>query len=572
MDVPEEIKKRLDIIDFIGQYLQLKKVGVNYSAPCPFHQEKTPSFMVSPERQSFRCFGCGESGDVISFYQKIEGLDFPEALKLLGERTGVEVSFKSKEASDKEKTVRDKIFRINLLSAKFFKLTLKSKQGEEALKYLKQRGLSDDIIEKFKIGFAPDGSKLRDVFYKMRITEGDLSLAGHPERFKYRIIFPIFDTLGNIIGFSGRILESSLPGGLSPHPKYLNTPETPVFHKSRVLYGINLAKDAIRKNKRVVLVEGQMDVVLSHEAGLNEVVASSGTALTDEHLKIIRRYSQNVIFAFDEDEAGQKAALNAVCMALSQSLEVKLTIIDKYKDIGEVVEKDKKILAGIIKDALPPVEWLVKRAGQNLTARGKKQLVADALFFIRAMQDEIEKAHYISYLAKIVSVPEIAIEKTLQKIEDKTKTKKENKRESLPPQDLELDFICFVVNYPEIVDGLSLGAEIEFDNEEYGRIYKAVRACYAESGKRQKCLLDLRASFSRKLLEEIDSNSLSWDKKIKEDKEEAFQEFLSIKAKLANRGKEKVKQDYARLIAEAESGGKIEKVRSLMTKLQEELK
>ena len=572
MEVAEEIKKRIDIVDFIGQYLQLKKVGINYSALCPFHQEKTPSFVVSPERQSFRCFGCGESGDIITFYQKIEGLDFPEALKLLGERAGVEVRFKSKEATDKERTVRDKIFRINLLAAKFFKLMLKGKEGGEALKYLKRRGLSDDVIEKFKIGFAPEGGKLRNVFHKMKITEEELSLAGHPERFLYRIVFPIFDTLGNIIGFSGRILESSLPKGISPHPKYLNTPETPVFHKSRVLYGINLAKDAIRKNKRVVLVEGQMDVISSHEAGLNEVVASSGTALTDEHLKIIRRYSQNVVFAFDEDEAGQKAAYNAVRMALSQSLEVKLTIIENYKDIGEVVEKDKKALGDIIKNALPPVEWLVKKAGENLTASQKKKLVTDALLFVSAMQDEIEKAHYIGYLAKTVSVPEIAIEKTLQKIENNAKPKKESQEENLPTQDLELDFICFVINYADIIDSLSLEVDIEFDDKAYDMIYKKVKLCYVKSSERQKCLLDLKASFGRKLIERIESNSLSWDKKINEDKDEALQEFLSIKAKLTDKGREKIKQDYAKLIAEAESGGKIEEVRDLMTKLQKELK
>jgi len=341
MDVAQEIKKRIDITDFIREYLQLKKVGINYSALCPFHEEKTPSFMVSPERQSFRCFGCGESGDVISFYQKIEGLSFPEALKLLGERTGVEVRFKSKEASDKERTIRDKIFRINLLSAKFFKLKLKSSNGKTALSYLQNRGLSKKTIEKFKIGFAPAGNQLKMIFHKMKISQDDLSMAGHPERFRHRIIFPIFDTLGNIIGFSGRILEEGLPSGLPPHPKYLNTPETPVFYKSRALYGINFAKEAIRKKKRVVVVEGQMDVIASSDAGIGEVVASSGTALTGEHLKVIRRYSQNVIFAFDEDEAGQKAAHSSVMLSLRQSLEVKLTIIKKYKDIGELVQKDR---------------------------------------------------------------------------------------------------------------------------------------------------------------------------------------------------------------------------------------
>ncbi len=572
MDATEEIKKRIDIVDFIGQYLQLKKVGINYSALCPFHQEKTPSFMVSPERQTFRCFGCGESGDVISFYQKIEGLSFPEALKLLGERAGVQVSFRSKEASDRERVVRDKIFRINLLAAKFFKLTLKSSEGKKALEYLKGRGLSDKTIEKFKIGFAPAGNKLKDILHKMKVTESELALAGRPERFNYRIVFPIFDTLGNIIGFSGRILEDGLPKGLPAYPKYLNTPETPVFHKSKVLYGINFAKDAIRKNKRVVLVEGQMDVISSHEAGLEEVVASSGTALTDEHLKIIRRYSQNVVFAFDEDEAGQKAAMNAVCMALAQSLEVKLTIIDKYKDIGEVVEKDKDSLDKIIKEALPPVEWLVKKAGSDLDASRKKKLVSDALLFVSAMQDEIEKAHYVNYLAKVVSVPEVAIEKTLQKIQSKAKKSVSEERDKRPISDIETDFICFLVNYPQIVNGLTLDPSVEFANNDYNKIYKQVRSCYNDPSKSKNCLSKLKASFDRGLLEKIESQSIIWDKKVEDNKDEAFQEFLSIKARLFNRRKEKVKRDYAQLIAEAESAGKIDKVRDLVKKLQKELK
>lgn len=570
MDEAQEIKKRIDITDFIREYLQLKKVGINYSAPCPFHEEKTPSFMVSPERQSFRCFGCGESGDVISFYQKIEGLSFPEAIKLLGERTGVEVRFKSKEASDKERTVRDKIFRINLLAAKYFKLKLKSSDGKIALLYLQNRGLSKETIEKFKIGFAPAGDKLKMIFYKMKIIEDDLLVAGHPERFRHRIVFPIFDTLGNIIGFSGRILEEGLPSGLSPHPKYLNTPETPVFHKSRVLYGINFAKEAIRKKKRVIVVEGQMDVITSADAGIEEVVASSGTALTDDHLKVIRRYSQSVIFAFDEDEAGQKAAHSAVVLALRQSLEIKLIIIKKYKDIGELVQKDRKLLTEVLDQALPPIEWLAKKAGDKLGASEKKKLVFEALRFIDAMQDEIEKSHYISYLAKIVSVPEVIIEKALMKLQNKTPVKKDEIKEATV--DLELDFISFLINFPKIVNGLTLNDNIDFENQSYLGIYKKVLKCYGDLSNLEKNLLKLKLGFERKILEAVNSSALAWDRKVGEEKDEAFQEFLSIKARLKAKGKEKIKQDYARLIAEAESSGDLKKVRDLMNKLQKELK
>jgi len=570
MDTAQEIKKRLDITDFIREYLQLKKVGINYSAPCPFHEEKTPSFMVSPERQSFRCFGCGESGDVISFYQKIEGLSFPEALKLLGERTGVEVRFKSKEATAKERTVRDKIFRVNLLAAKYFKMMLRKKEGRLALDYLHGRKLSDQTIENFKVGFAPSDTKLRVIFSKMKVSESDLALAGHPERFRHRIIFPIFDTLGNIVGFSGRIMEAGLPQGVSPHPKYLNTPETPVFHKSRILYGINFAKQAIRQKKRAILVEGQMDVLLSHDAGVKEVVASSGTALTDEHLKILRRYGRDVIFAFDEDEAGQKAALSATQMALRQGLEVKLTIIKKYKDIGELVEHDRNLLPAIFDDALSPVEYLVARAGAKLDAKGKKELVNQALLFVSAMLDEVEKSHYIGYLAKVVAVPEVTIEKALLKIKEKPSSQKQN--EQPLELDWEIEFMAFLINFPQIVNGLTLDEGIEFATKEYEGIYTKVRKCYADLSSAKNKLLKVKKDLSRELLEKIDASALRWDQKIAEEKDEAFQEFISIKARLASRGREKVKQDFAQMIAQAESSGNIKKVRHLMNQLQKELK
>jgi DNA primase len=347
MDQIEEIKAKIDIVDFIKQYLDLKKAGINYSARCPFHTEKTPSFMVSAERQSFRCFGCGEGGDVISFFQKIECLSFPEALKILGEKVGVQVNF-SKDQFEAKKTDKELIYQINLLAAKFFKLSLHDKVGNQAFKYLKDRGLSENTIEKLKIGFAPADSKLQQIFEKKKFDFQALSKAGHPERFRYRLMFPIFDTFGSVIGFSGRIIEEGLPKFISPHPKYLNTPETAVFHKSRAIYGINFAKDAIRQKKRVILVEGQMDVALSHEAGIEEVVASSGTALTQEHLKILSRLSENIIFCFDEDEAGQKAAESATELALEMGLDVKLTKIEGFKDVGELVKQDKSALAAVL--------------------------------------------------------------------------------------------------------------------------------------------------------------------------------------------------------------------------------
>lgn len=572
MDPAEEIKKRLDIVEFIGQYLQLKKVGINHAACCPFHSEKMPSFMVSPERQSFRCFGCGEHGDVISFFMKIEGLSFPEALRILGERTGVQVSFRPKEQVDREKSQKDKIYKINLLAAKYFKVMLWSKPGVKALEYLRKRGLSDKTIQKLKIGYAPVSDALIKYYTNHKISGRDLNLAGHPERFRYRIMFPIFDTLGQVIGFSGRIFEPALPKGVSPHPKYLNTPETPVFHKSRALYGINFAKDAIRQNKRVVVVEGQMDVATSHEAGVEEVIATSGTALTRDHLKILSRYSTDVIFAFDEDEAGQKAITSAAALALELDLEVKLTIIEGYKDVGELVLAEKKKWPQIITRALPPVEWLVAKTtqdGNKMSAQIRKKLTQSALLFISAMQDEIEKAHYLSYLAKVVQVPEIAVERALAK--HKTRVPEVSKV-TLPEKNIEGEFLSFLINFPAIVNGLDLESEIKFKKSQFIRIYKQVVSCYTSKSSIEKCLMALKKSLPREIREDLDASTIAWDVKIAEGRDEAFRDFLAIKSKLMQIKREEVKHDFANLIAQAEAKGDLQQVKKLMRQLQDNLK
>lgn len=575
MDNVDEIKKRIDIVDFIGQYLQLKKAGINYSALCPFHSEKTPSFMVSSERQSFKCFGCSEGGDVITFFMKMEGLSFPEALKILGERVGIQVELKPKEQIDREKTRRDVIYKVNLLSAKYFKATLWSNEGEKALKYLKSRGLDDDMIKKFKVGWAPGINKLEKYFKKYGFSASDVALAGHPERFKFRIIFPIFDVLGQIVGFSGRMLEEVLPQGFSPHPKYLNTPETPVFHKSRVLYGINLAKDAIRKTKRAVVVEGQMDVLLSHVAGIEEVVATSGTAITADHLKILNRYTQNIIFSFDEDEAGQKAAEMAVKLAYEGGIESKLTIIEKYKDVGELVLADKNAWPKIVEKALPPVEWLVKRVRMTkleLDSTGKKRLASQALGFVDKMQDEIEKSHYINYLAKVLAVPEVSVEKALIRLQNKKTNKTPEVQIQSPKRDLEADFIAFVINYPDVVKKTALDKSIEFDFKQYTQVYKEVLECYNVKEEIHECLGLIAKNLPREIREVLDGKALEWDQRFQESRDEAIAEYIAIKHNLSRRLNEQIKSDFSLKIAQAESEGDMEKVKELMIKLQKNLK
>jgi DNA primase len=570
MDQVDEIKKRIDIAEFIGSYLQLKKTGINYSGLCPFHGEKTPSFMVSPERQSYRCFGCGESGDVISFLQKIESLTFPEALKILGDRVGVQVESRPKEQVEREKSAKVKIYEINLIAAKYFKAILWSKQGAQALKYLEGRGLSQETIKKLKIGFAPADDSLAKYFSRHGFGFADLALAGHPERFTYRIMFPIFDRISQVIGFSGRILEDGLPQRVSQNPKYLNTPETAVFHKSQTLYGLNIAKDAIRQKKSVVVVEGQMDVAASHQAKVENVVASSGTALTEQHLSILGRYTPNIIFAFDEDEAGQKAARHAVQMALELSLEPKLISIKQYKDVGELVQNAPGDWPKLLEKAQPPIEWLVKRTfeEENASAKQKKDLVVEALRFISRMQDEIEKAHYVNFLAKTVNVPPISVEKALAKIGAK-KPKQEEK--ITQKSDPEAAVISFLVNYPDEAAGETL-PEIKFKDAGWGEVYNQVKICYSDKKNIRDCLKKVVGNLSHDLRGQIDAYAIDWDEKLAENSTAALADFKAICVHLERRVREKLKQDYAAQIAEAESSGDIEQVKKLMRQLQDNLR
>lgn len=570
MDQVDEIKAKIDIVDFIKQYLDLKKAGINYSAPCPFHSEKTPSFMVSSERQSFRCFGCGESGDVIAFFQKIECLTFPEALNILGERVGVQVQFSAKE-NNARKSDKELVYQINLMAAKYFKICLHDKVGKVALDYLKERGLSEETIEKLKIGFAPADDRLQKIFEKKATSFQDLSKAGHPERFRYRIMFPIFDTFGSVIGFSGRIIEKDLPSHISVHPKYLNTPETPVFHKSKAIYGINFAKEAIRNKKRVILVEGQMDVASSHEAGIEEVVASSGTALTQDHLKILSRLSENIILSFDEDEAGQKAAISAVELALEMGLDVKLTKIQRYKDVGELVKSDKTALEAVFAKAEPPVDWLVRKFKKEtpLTAQEKKILVKQALNFISRFQNEVERAHYVAFLAKTVSVAEITIERLLaqSKVQPRAKDEEQIKH----PTSVEDKFVTYLLYYSKRVGKTQL-SDIDFEDLDISTIYKSLQNCYNNEQNTDSCLEKIQKSLSRDVKERLDAVCLVWDQQFAEDEEICKSEFNQIRSHLESKSKEKIKNDFAQAIAEAETEGDISKVRDLMKSLQESLK
>jgi len=420
----EKIKERLSIVDVVGSYLKLDRAGNNLKAKCPFHNEKTPSFFVSPDRGSYYCFGCGAKGDIFSFVEEFEGIDFMGALKILAERAGIELE--KYEPGKVEK--KDKLFKLLEESTKFFVGCLQ----EETIpkEYLKKRGLTEKTIKDWQIGYANDDwHKVSEYLKGKGFTDEEMERAGlikkgdkgFYDRFRGRIMFPIFDTAGRIIAYSGRTLSKD-----ENTPKYLNSPETPLFNKSKTLYGFHVAKQAIRKFDYAVLVEGQMDLLMCQQAGFTNTVASSGTALTLDHLEILKRMSNRVIMAFDSDSAGAKAAERAWMIAMSAQMEVKVTqipdgfdpadlILKGLSENGKTGKEDWKIL---LKNAQNIIDFLLNKVlAEKLDDRKLGIAVREKVLpYVSVVDSEIEKSQYIEKIYEKTGIKIDALWDDLKKI------------------------------------------------------------------------------------------------------------------------------------------------------------
>lgn len=347
-DQIEEIKSRLDIVDVIGKYLPLKKAGKNYTAKCPFHTEKTPSFMVSPELQRYKCFGCGENGDIFTFVQKIENIDFPEALEKLAKEAGVTLT------RQKANTFFERLEEINRKAAIYFYKQLKDPKNIQALNYVKEeRGITDESIKSFGIGYAPGGLGLlnyiqkENKYSKTELLQSGLFVEKEGKlrgKFFKRIMFPIRSSTGKVIAFTGRVLPGNEFG-----PKYMNSPETPIYHKKDNLYGQYESRQEARKQDLIILCEGTTDVISAHQIGVKNIVAPLGTSLTKEQLEKVSKLTKNVLFLFDSDSAGQKALERAFVLSQELSLNTYAATTAPYKDIDEMIktnpEKFKKIIS-----------------------------------------------------------------------------------------------------------------------------------------------------------------------------------------------------------------------------------
>jgi len=413
VDQVDEVKTKTDIVSLIGEYLELKKAGRNYKALCPFHSEKTPSFTISPELQIYKCFGCSESGDALSFLQKHEGMEFGEALRFLADRAGVKLSVVSRnETSDKER-----LYEINSLASKFYHyLLLNHRIGQIALQYLTQeRGLTVDTIKTFQLGFSPDDpTALRQYLVgKKRIGMRDLEKMGLVyirnggifDRFAGRIIFPLFDHRGNVVGFAGRILENKAGSGLS---KYINTPETSIYHKSKILYGLNLAKNEIKLTRRAVIVEGELDTISCWQAGIKNVVAIKGSALTEDQVVLLKRFAETLVLALDTDIAGDMAVRRGISIAENQDLEVRVARLEGFKDPDEVVRKNPAGLKKIVDSSTNVWDFLVDSIFSRYDTdkgEGKAKISREVIPVLEGISDSIVQAHYIGLVAKRLGVP-----------------------------------------------------------------------------------------------------------------------------------------------------------------------
>ncbi|NOX61677.1 MAG: DNA primase [Chloroflexi bacterium] len=469
--VIDEIKERLDIVDVVGRYVTLQKAGRNYRALCPFHQEKTPSFYVFPDTGTWHCFGaCGAGGDVLRFLEKREHLDFRDALALAAQMAGVEL----RRDADPETIQRENRLReINALAAAFYHhQLLSSEEGARARAYLDARAIEPKSIEQFQLGCAPDRWDALIGYLRQRnFALDDLEAAGliirrddgrAYDRFRNRLIIPIRDAQGRVIGFGGRIMGEG-------EPKYLNTPQTALFDKSDVIFGLDMAKRAIRSRNQVILVEGYMDVISAHQRGFKNVVAAMGTAITPKQLKRLSRYAEEFVFAMDADAAGQAATLRSIHTARESlanhrvpvptargamryetrlSAVIKIAAMPPGKDPDDLLREDPEQWRDRIAQAVPLLEYYIAQAAQEAdleTAHGKLKLVRNLLPVIAEIDDVVERRHYVGRLATLAGVTEREIDIELEAYQRnasraqrrRTQTRPPKREEEPPPPDFD---------------------------------------------------------------------------------------------------------------------------------------
>ena len=497
MNAIAEVKGQLDIVEVIGQYIQLAKAGRNFKAPCPFHSERTPSFFVSPERQSWHCFGaCGEGGDVFSFVMKQEGLEFSQTLRLLAEKAGISLPERQEKTNNPE---TERAWQANEAAAQYFQhLLLNSTAGKTAVTYLNKRGVDTEIAQQFSLGYSPEGWNNLIPYLSERgftaaellrsglVVEGD---SGPYDRFRNRLMFPIWDLKGRVIGFGARALDDSLP-------KYINTPQTEIFDKGSTLYALDRSRDGIRGDSQAVIVEGYMDVIAAHQHGFTNVVASMGTALTEWQVRLLKRYTRKVILALDADAAGSEAALRGqeviegalatdsreesvpvvtwkglVRYQESVSLELMVAELPTGNDPDDVIREDVDRWQQLINEAKPIVDYkfgVISQRGMT-DPRDRAQAVQELLPLIAATTDPVIRAHYLQRLSRLSLMKEEQLARMLSRQPRKKQGTPASPPSTPTPErgDTREEFLlALLIRYPALrEEGMALSGDLLWRSE-----------------------------------------------------------------------------------------------------------
>lgn len=486
-DLIEEIRLKNDIVDVIGGYVKLQRKGSSHFGLCPFHNEKSPSFSVSPDKQMYYCFGCGAGGNVFTFIMEYENFTFLEALKMLAERAGVdlpqlEYSKEAREQADK----KNQLLKINKEAAKYYYLQLKGKQGTQAMNYLKGRGLSDETIQKFGLGFSDRfGNGLYRYLKGLDYSDGILHESGlfnadekHGmyDKFWNRVIFPIMDVNNKVIGFGGRVMGEG-------KPKYLNSPETKIFDKSRNLYGLHAAR--LSRKKNLIICEGYMDVISMHQAGFNHAVASLGTALTSLQASLLKRYTDEVLIIYDSDEAGTKAALRAIPLLKGVGLSTKVVNLKPYKDPDEFIQHEgREAFEKRLETAENSFLFELRMSEQAYDMKdpqGKTDFLHHAASRLLGFEDEIERNNYIEFVAGAYGIESSTLSKLVNKLALKGAGIQEirqpksgihsNREKESGTQKAQKLMLTWITSYPEIMEQITayIGPQ-DFTTELYHKV------------------------------------------------------------------------------------------------------
>jgi len=428
MDQVAQIREKIDIVSFLSEFLTLKKAGRNFKAVCPFHNEKSPSFMVSPERQVWHCFGCSKGGDIYTFLMDYEKVEFPEALRILAKRAGVELIQSKEQMGISSK--KELLYKINSIALEYYHFILtKHKVGEKARIYLNERGLTDKIIETFQLGFAPGvGTALSSYLQKKKgYSVDDLVTAGLSfprgrdavDFFRGRLMFPLIDHRDNVVGFSGRVLDKDIKTS-----KYINTRETLIYHKGEGFYGLNITKDVIRREGQAILVEGEFDVISSFKEGVSNVVAVKGTALTEMQIGLIARYAPKISICFDGDKAGQEAIKRSLPLIEKKGLQASIILLPNGKDPDESIKTNPVLYKQAVKKDISVYDYLFEssiKSGDSKTAEGKKAIADAFLPVVSLMSNEIIKEHYLRKLSTILETTYETVVKELERLKQSEK-------------------------------------------------------------------------------------------------------------------------------------------------------